>query len=150
MQRLRNSQPTGRIVLKLSPDSSGVQSVPDLALEDGDRFIVPRQPSTITVAGEVYNASAFLYEPKLQVRNYVRDAGGPSRNADEKRIFVVRADGSVVSRQYGDVVKAPSLPGDTVVVPPQLVRGSVLRNFLTVSNALGQLALPLSLIAFIR
>ena len=150
VQRLRNTQPTGRIVLKLSPDSTGIGSVPDLALEDGDRFIVPRQPSTITVAGQVYNASAFLFEPNLQVRNYVRDAGGPSRDADRKRIFVIRADGSVVSRQYADVVKAPSLPGDTVVVPPQLVRGNVLRNVIAIANAAGQLALPLSLIALLR
>ena len=150
VQRLRSTQPTGRIVLKLAPTSEGIDSIPDLALEDGDRFIVPRQPSTITVAGEVYNASAFLFSPNLQVRNYVRDAGGPSRNADEKRIFVIRADGSVVSRQYANVVKAPSLPGDTVVVPPQLVRGNLLRNILAISNAVGQLAFPLSLIALIR
>ena len=150
VQRLRNTQPTGRIVLKLSPNSTGIDSVPDLALEDGDRFIIPRQPSTITVAGQVYNASAFLFEPNLQVRNYVRDAGGPSRDADQKRIFVIRADGSVVSRQYADVAKAPSLPGDTIVVPPQLVRGSVLRNIVTIANAAGQLALPLSLIAILR
>jgi polysaccharide export outer membrane protein len=150
VQRLRSTQPTGRIVLKLSPDSAGIENVPDLALEDGDRFIIPRQPSSITVAGEVYNASAFLFEPHLQVRNYVRDAGGPSRNADSKRIFVIRADGSVVSRQYADVVKAPSLPGDTVVVPPQLVHGSVFRNIVAIANAAGQLALPLSLIALIR
>ena len=150
VQRLRNTQPTGRIVLKLSPDSAGIDSVPDLPLEDGDRFIIPRQPSTITVAGQVYNASAFLFQPNLQVRNYVRDAGGPSRDADSKRIFVIRADGSVVSRQYADVVKAPSLPGDTVVVPPQLVHGSVFRNIVAIANAAGQLALPLSLIAILR
>ena len=148
--RLRSTQPTGRIVLKLGPDSAGIDSVPDLALEDGDRFIVPRQPSTITVAGEVYNASAFLFEPHLQVRNYVRDAGGPSRNADDKRIFIIRADGSVVSRQYGNVEKAPSLPGDTVVMPPRIIRGNVLRNVIAIANAAGQLALPLSLIALLR
>ncbi len=148
--RLRNSQPTGRIVLKLLPTSTGVGSLPDISLEDGDRFIVPRQPSTITVAGEVYNASAFLFEPHLQVRNYIRTAGGPSRDADPKRIFVIRADGSVLSRQYSDVVKAPSLPGDTVVVPPQLTRGNFLRDFIAVSAAAGQLAIPLSLFALFR
>ena len=150
VQRLRTTEATGRIVLKLAPNSAGIENVPDLALEDGDRFIIPRQPSSVTVAGEVYNASAFLFEPSLQVRNYVRDAGGPSRNADTKRIFVIRADGSVVSRQYANVVKAPSLPGDTVVVPPQLVHGSVLRNIVAIANAVGQLALPLSLIAVLR
>ncbi len=148
--RLRNAQPTGRIVLKLMPTSAGVDSLPDISLEDGDRFIVPRQPSTITVAGEVYNASAFLFEPHLEVRNYIRNAGGPSRDADPKRIFVIRADGSVLSRQYSDVAKAPSLPGDTVVVPPQLTRGNFLRDFVAISAAAGQLAIPLSLFALLR
>ena len=148
--RLRNIQPTGRIVLKLSPTASGIGSVPDLALEDGDRFIVPREPSTVNVAGEVYNASAFLFEPNLQVRNYVRDAGGPSRNADANRLFVIRADGSVVSRQYSNVAKASSLPGDTVVVPPQLTRRNLLRDIVAVSNVFGQIATPLALIAILR
>ena len=148
--RLRNIQPTGRIVLKLKPDSMGVNSVPDLALEDGDRFIVPRQPTTVNVAGQVYNASAFLYEPNLQVRNYLRDAGGPSRDGDSNRIFVIRADGSVVSRQYSNVAKASSLPGDTVVVPPQLTRRNRLRDIVALSNIFGQIATPLSLIALLR
>ena len=150
VQRLRAVQPTGRIVLKLSPTAAGLGGVPDLPLEDGDRFIVPRQPSTINVAGEVYNASAFLYADRLQVRNYVRDAGGPTRDADPDRVFVIRADGSVVSRQYSNVSKAPSLPGDTVVVPPKLIRGNVLRNVIAITGVLSSLAFPLSLIALLR
>ncbi|MGI4756466.1 MAG: SLBB domain-containing protein, partial [Janthinobacterium lividum] len=148
--RLRNVQPTGRIVLKLLPTSVGIESVPDLPLEDGDRFIVPRQPSTVNVAGEVYNSSAFLFEPNLQVRNYLRNAGGPSRNADANRVFVIRADGSVVSRQYANVVKAPSLPGDTVVVPPQFNRRNLLRDIVAISNIFGQVATPLALLAVLR
>ncbi len=148
--RLRDIQPTGRIVLKLKPDATGVASLPDLPLEDGDRFIVPRQPSTVNVAGEVYNASAFVYEPNLQVRNYLRDAGGPSRNGDSTRVFVIRADGSVGSRQYSNVAKASSLPGDTVVVPPQLTRRNILRDVVAISSIFGQVATPLSLIALLR
>ncbi|MGI4853670.1 MAG: SLBB domain-containing protein [Janthinobacterium lividum] len=148
--RLRNVQPTGRIVLKLQPTASGIDSVPDLPLEDGDRFIVPRQPSTVNVAGEVYNASAFLFEPNLQVRNYLRNAGGPSRSGDANRVFVIRADGSVVSRQYSNVAKASSLPGDTVVVPPQLTRRNILRDIVAISNIFGQVATPLALLSVIR
>ncbi len=148
--RLRNIQPTGRIVLKLAPTTLGIGSVPDLALEDGDRFIVPREPSTVNVAGEVYNASAFLFAPNLQVRNYLRDAGGPSRNGDANRVFVIRADGSVVSRQYSNVAKASSLPGDTVVVPPQLNRSNRLRDVVAISSIFGQIATPLALLSILR
>jgi polysaccharide biosynthesis/export protein len=61
--RLRRSEPSGRIVLQLKPDSLGVDSVPDLALEDGDRFVVPRIPSNVNVEGQVYSANAFVYKP---------------------------------------------------------------------------------------
>jgi protein involved in polysaccharide export with SLBB domain len=150
VNRIRNMQPSGRIVLKLSPEAIGPESIPDLQLEDGDRFIVPRKPTGINVAGEVYNASTFLYQSHRQVRDYLRDAGGPSRGADGKRLFVIRADGSVVSKQYGNVEKATALPGDTVVMPPRLSSRNILRDAVTISTALSQVALGLSILALVR
>ena len=148
--RIRRMQPSGRIVLKLTPTATGLDAIPDLALEDGDRFIVPRQPSSVAVSGEVYNAASFLYVPRLQVRHYLRDAGGPQRTADAKRLFVVRADGSVVSRTYNNVEKAAVLPGDTIVMPPKLTRGNILRDAVTIASALGSLSVGLSVLALVR
>jgi protein involved in polysaccharide export with SLBB domain len=148
--RIRRMQPTGRIVLKLTPAAAGLAAIPDIALEDGDRFIVPRQPSSITVSGEVYNASSFLFMPNLQVRNYLRDAGGPQRTADAKRLFLVRADGSVVSRTYTNVEKAAVLPGDTIVMPPRLTHTNILRDAVIISSALSNLGVGLSVLALVR
>ncbi len=150
VERLRRTEVTGRIVLKISPDSMGVDAVPDLSLEDGDRFIVSRRPSTVTVAGQVYNASAFLFQPNLQVRYYLRDAGGADRFADKKRLFVIRADGSVVSEQFHHVDRATILPGDTVVVPPKLGNRTILQEILTVTTLLTPIASTLALVALIR
>ena len=150
VNRLRTMQPSGRIVLKLKPDSAGLQSIPDIALEDGDRFIIPRQPSTIAVSGQVYNAAAFLYVPGSEVREYLREAGGPQRDADEKRMFVVRADGSVVSRQYNKVERAQVFPGDTVIVPPRLTHSNLLRNIVLIGALVGNLSTPLALLALLR
>jgi polysaccharide export outer membrane protein len=132
VNRLRRVQPTGRIVLSLRPDSRGLESIPDIALEDGDRFIVPRTPTSVTVQGQVYSANAFLFERGKRVKAYLHMAGGPDRLADRKRMFVLRADGSVYSQQYGDVAKANIFPGDTIVVPPTITRGSLFRNIATV------------------
>ncbi len=126
--RLRQIQPIGRIVLDLQPNSAGVLSVPDLQLEDGDRFIVPRVPSSVTVEGQVYNANAFVYDPGRHVVDYLHRAGGPDREADKKRSFILRADGSVVSQQYTDVKRAPVFPGDTIVVPPVLDRRAIFQR----------------------
>ncbi len=122
VSRLRRVVPSGRIVLDLRPNSAGLAEVPDLALEDGDRFVIPRVPSSITVEGQVYNANAFVYTANRRMRDYLQRAGGPDREADRKREFILRADGSVISNQYADVRKAPVFPGDTLVVPPIIDR----------------------------
>jgi polysaccharide biosynthesis/export protein len=126
--RLRQIPPIGRIVLDLRPNSQGVESVPDLQLEDGDRFIVPRVPSSVNVEGQVYNANAFVFDPGRRMLDYLHRAGGPDRQADKKRTFILRADGSVVSDQYADVKKAPVFPGDTIVVPPILDRRAIFQR----------------------
>ena len=130
IERLRRREPIGRIVLDVRPDSQGVDSVPDLPLEDGDRFVVPRVPSSVNVEGQVYNANAFVYRPRRRVIDYLRQAGGPDRQADRRRAFVLRADGSVVSQQYGhgNFEHVQLYPGDTLVVPPAVNRRSILAN----------------------
>ncbi len=146
VERLRRLQPNGRIVLQLKPDSRGIAEIPDLSLEDGDRFIIPRIPATVAVEGQVYSANAFVFMSGKRTRDYLRETGGPDRSADKKRIFVLRADGSVFSRQYGDVAKAPIFPGDTVVVPPRLSYSSILRNVTDISNVIGQLGIGIAAI----
>lgn len=148
--RLRNAVPSGRLVLDLKPNSAGVDALPDLALEDGDRFVVPRVPDAITVQGQVYNPNAFVYAPRQSVGDYLRRAGGPDRQADKKREFILRADGSVVSEQYADVHHAPIYPGDTVIVPPILDRRATFQRILdtvAIVNSFGLSAATLYLIA---
>jgi protein involved in polysaccharide export with SLBB domain len=148
--RLRQIQPIGRIVLELKPDSRGIEAVPDLPLEDGDRFVVPRVPSTVAVEGQVYSANAFVFVRGRKEKDYLRQAGGPDRNADKKRVFILRADGSVFSHQYGDVDHATMFPGDTIVVPPNLDRRAILRNLVDISQVVGGLGLGIAAIDLLR
>lgn len=150
ISRLRRVQPIGRIVLQLHPDSRSINDLPDLALEDGDRFVVPRVPSNVEVAGQVYSANAFVFERGRHVRDYLRQAGGPNRQADKRRIFVLRADGSVYSDQYGNVAKAKMFPGDTVVVPLQLSHRALLRDLVDVSNIIGQFGIGVAAINVLK
>ena len=134
--RLRTLTPIGRLVLDVQPDSVGVNALPDLALEDGDRFLVPRIPSSITVEGEVYNANAFVYVPHSRMADYLRKAGGPDRQADKKREFILRADGSVVSDQYAKVQRSAVYPGDTLVVPPILDRRALFQRVIDLASVI--------------
>ena len=149
VDRLRRIRPIGRIVLNLKPDDSGIDSLPDIALEDGDRFIVPRLPSNVTVEGQVYSANAFIYTPGKRAKSYLHQAGGPDRQADHKRMFILRADGSVVSQQYSDVEKANIYPGDTIVVPPYVQPKSGLQRTLAIAQIAGNLALSAASLAVI-
>ncbi len=139
--RLRQVQPIGRIVLDLHPNSAGVESVPDLQLEDGDRFVVPRVPSSVTVEGQVYNANAFVFDPGRRMLDYLHRAGGPDREADKRRAFILRADGSVVSEQYSNVKKAPVFPGDTIVVPPILDRRAIFQRVVDLTGIVSSFGL---------
>jgi protein involved in polysaccharide export with SLBB domain len=117
--------PTGRVVLKIEQNATTVAEIPDLPLEDGDTLYIPPRLGTVQVVGSVYNENAFRYQGKRPVLAYLNDAGGATRDADVKRIFLVRADGEVISRQshggwQGNFEKISPLPGDAIVVPPRL------------------------------
>lgn len=148
--RLRQLEPVGRIVLQLKPDSEGPGTLPDLALEDGDRFIVPKIPSNVYVEGQVYSANAFVFEPGKRTSAYLKLAGGPDREADRKRSFVLRADGSVLSQQYANVDRALIYPGDTIVVPPQITKRAILRDLVDVSSIIGQFGIGVAAINVLK
>ena len=147
---LRQVRATGRIVLELSPDSHDVSQLPDLPLEDGDRFIVPRVPSTVSVNGAVYNQNSFVYDPTRRVGSYIRLAGGANRDADTSRAYVIRASGSVLSKQYSSSLRGNSFeslhiyPGDTVVIPLNLTKGNTLRTIVSVAQIVGQLGIAIA------
>lgn len=119
-------KPTGRIVLDMKPSASTVSDIPNFPLEDGDGFYIPPRLSTVQVAGAVYNENAFRYQRGKHLSAYLNDAGGPTRQADAKRIFLVRADGTVISRQshgqfwHTDFASTVLLPGDAIIVPTKL------------------------------
>jgi protein involved in polysaccharide export with SLBB domain len=135
LDKLRQMKATGRIVLELKPTSDDVNKLPDLMLEDGDRLLVPFKPSTVNVIGSVYNSNAFIFKPAKTVSDYMRLSGGPTRNGDKGRSFVIRADGTTLGGRghnglfINSFEQARLMPGDTIVVPEKLDRGVVLRGF---------------------
>jgi hypothetical protein len=147
LERLRQVSATGRIVLNLQPGSRGVDTLPDIPLEDGDRLLVPPTPATVSVVGTVYNQSTFLYAPARHLGNYLLDAGGPARYADRGHIFVIRADGSVISRGMrsglltADFNSLCIFPGDAIVVPMDVTKTARLRNFLDWSQVISNFGL---------
>ncbi|WP_083458685.1 SLBB domain-containing protein [Amantichitinum ursilacus] len=146
LRRLATQKATGRIVLGVSAEATAVTALPGLPLEDGDRFYVPPRPSTIAVVGEVYNRhGAFAFDQGKQIGDYLDLAGGATGHADTGQMYVVRADGSVVSaaqrRWPGKLGSLIARPGDTLIVPTQLIQPSGMRVALDWSRILANFAL---------
>ena len=126
--KLRQVKATGRIVLELPPDETdSLKDLPDIALEDSDRFIVPSRPSTVNVIGAVYNENAFVFKPNKSLTDYLRQAGGVSRTGDKADVYLLRVDGSVISKRQagwlmGSFDGERLMPGDTIVVPEDFER----------------------------
>lgn len=124
LKRLREVKATGRVVLEIPPGEGQLQDVPDIVLEDGDRLYVPARSSMVSVIGAVYNENSFIYRRGKRVSDYLSQAGGATRDADSDNIYVIRADGSVASKQQASWFMGFGgerlMPGDTIVVPQQL------------------------------
>jgi protein involved in polysaccharide export with SLBB domain len=139
-------------VLQIEPES---QELPDLALEDGDRIYVPSRPTTVGVFGSVYNAGSYLYLDDRRLADYLRLAGGPTKGADEGSVFMVRANGSVISGRQrstgwfsrgstlGDVA---ALPGDTIFMPEELDKTTFVQNLKDWTQILSQFGLGIAAI----
>jgi polysaccharide export outer membrane protein len=152
--RLRELRATGRIVMELPPERTEVRDLPELTLEDGDRFFVPSRPSTVGVIGSVYNQTSFIYEPGKRVTDYLQLAGGLTPGADKGRTYVVRADGSVTGRaqsSFFNVLPSEKLnPGDTVVVPENLERFHLSKQLRDWTQILSQFALGAAAVKILR
>jgi polysaccharide biosynthesis/export protein len=155
LDMLRQTGATGRIVLSLKPTDNSIVSLPDIPLEDGDTLIVPYAPSTVQIIGTVYNQGAFIQTQGRRLKDYLRQSGGPTKDADKSQIFVIRADGSVLSNRgnsafSGGISDLRMMPGDTIVVPENLTKGAGMRNLKDIAYILGQFGLAAAAINVLR
>jgi protein involved in polysaccharide export with SLBB domain len=93
----------------------------DVLVRDGDKLLIPKQTQDITVLGEVQSPISHVYQDGLTRDDYIAKSGGITQKADRKRIYVVRANGNVVSgERRGWFRRSQSTeirPGDTIIVP---------------------------------
>jgi protein involved in polysaccharide export with SLBB domain len=146
--KLRKVKATGRIVLEMPVYAEELKNIPELELEDGDRFYVPPKPSTVTVMGTVYNQNAFIYKKGATVSDYVAKAGGATRDGDEGEVYLIRADGLVYSKRQGSMFGfgggfdgRKAMPGDAIIVPEKLERYNLTKELRDWSQIFFQFAI---------
>lgn len=163
LEKLKDVPITGRMVVHLAPLEEFRNSEYDIPLMDGDAINIPDNPKAVTVLGQVYNPISLAYQQGKPVSYYLAKVGGPTENANDDEMFIVRADGTVYSRaQAGMGVKwdgdsrrwvfggfhvTELFPGDTLLVPEKVKRLDIMREVKDLTTILYQMALGAAAVA---
>ena len=146
--KMKKVKASGRIVLEIPEYAVELKNLPDLVLEDGDRLYIPSAPSTVSVMGTVYNQNAFIYKKGQTVSDYLNRAGGPTRDGDDSEVYLIRADGTVISKRQGGSIFGEgnlggrkAMPGDTIIVPERLERYNLTKELKDWSQVFYQFAI---------
>lgn len=158
LEKLKGMKAEGRIVISLKPLEELPKTSYDLDLEGGDELEIPPRPSAVNVLGQVYNPTSFVYlQEKPDINAYLQLAGGATNDAEQSEMYVIRADGSVYSRQqssfgikwsdegrrwqFGSFLSTALEPGDTLVVPQKIERIAWMREIKDLTQILANVAL---------
>ena len=157
LERLKKAKAEGRVSIRLAPLDRFKDSPYDIELMGGDTLEVPQSVNAVNVLGEVYNPTTLVQIPGKDVSYYLKKAGGPTQNAEEDEMYVIKADGTVYSRQqssygmhwdedgkkwtFGGFFATQLEPGDTLVVPQQIEKTALLRNIKDITTIISQVAL---------
>ena len=119
-RQITSTEAVGRIVIEADPTVLQVRPEFDIVLEPGDTIFMPKRPNSVLVIGDVLNPGSLQFVAGTRVENYIRQAGGYQRSADESRVFLVYPNGVAQQIEAGTWTFAPPTqvpPGSTIVVP---------------------------------
>jgi polysaccharide biosynthesis/export protein len=144
VQQVTETQATGRLVIDLPAILSRNSNATNVELQSNDELVIPRRRQEVSVIGEVNFPTAQVYRADFSVSDYVDGSGGTTARADESRIFVIRANGEVVSnggsKWFRYRANESIRPGDTVVVPYDMDPVNTMETWTSVSQILFQMA----------
>jgi protein involved in polysaccharide export with SLBB domain len=151
LTQLKSAKAVGRLVIDVKGAVSGTGVAGDIVMQDGDSLVIPKRSQEVTIIGEVQNSSSHLHRDGLGRDDYIALSGGITRKADSKRIYVVHADGSVVSGEQNGWFRRASRveiqSGDTIVVPLDTERLPTLPLWLAVTQIIYNLSIAAAAIS---
>ena len=138
--RARKVKPLGKVIVA---DGGNIANV---ALEQGDKIVIPAKTDLVQVAGEVLMPQAVVYNSNASIEDYIAWAGGYTNRANFTDIIVVHANGLtefVKAGSDGSWISSSSRsklsPGDKVVVLPR-VEAKTMQTVKDITQILYQLA----------
>jgi len=163
VEKLKRIPVTGRTIIHLSSLEDFSDSQYDLEVMPGDTLIIPENPMTVSVLGQVFNPVSLAFRDGETVSDYLSRVGGPTENANTDQIFIVRADGTVFSKEQsgaalkwdsddhqwivGSFNSAQLYPGDAILVPEKIDKAQWMRTTMDISTIFYQMALGAAAVA---
>ncbi len=143
--QLRQTKPVGRLVIDLNRVVKGKGG--DVIVRNGDKLLIPKENQEITILGEVQNPTSHVYRVGLTRDDYIAKSGGTTQQADRQRIYIVHANGDVVSGERTGWFRRSQMteirPGDTIIVPLDTERVRALPLWQAVTSIMYNLAVTL-------
>jgi protein involved in polysaccharide export with SLBB domain len=143
--QLRQTKPVGRLVIDLNKVMQGKAG--DVMVRNGDKLLIPKATQEITILGEVQSPTSHVYRAGLTRDDYIAKSGGTTQQADRQRIYIVRANGDVVSGERSGWFRRSQAteirPGDTIIVPLDTERVRALPLWQAVTSIIYNLAVAL-------
>ncbi len=152
LAKLKQLQPNGRMLIHVSSQIEKWEGTEaDVEVRAGDTLYIPKRPTFVMVAGQVYNPIAITFSSGKHAGWYLKQAGGPTTLANKKEIFVVRANGTVVGRGSGEwwsgnVLGTTLQAGDTIFVPEKGAGTGIFKNLNQTISLLSGAAVAVSVI----
>ena len=129
-QQLRSLPTTGRMTINIMDPNN------NLYLQDGDKLMLPKRPSHVSVIGAVQKTTVASYIQNKTYKDYISSAGGLTKMADIRKAYLLLPNGE--SRLLDNNTVIPV--GSVVVVPPKIDKLSILGLTDIVSRVLGNIA----------
>ena len=113
-----SAEATGRLVTELNPQKIYSDPSLDIILQPGDTIYMPKIQNTVTITGSVLSPITVPYNSRMDVKDYLKMAGGLKDNGDKNSIYVVYPNGIAknVSTSSLFSVSSDILPGSTLIV----------------------------------
>lgn len=138
---LQNNQLSSKTIGRVVVDLTNGSNFSDFTLEDGDELYVPRNLNTISVFGEIFNPSTFKFDKNNKsVAYYIEAAGSYRSSADIGHIYIIRANGMIITNKTIKISKAKLEPGDAVMVPQKIKFSNPHKIFVDTVDAIFKIA----------
>ena len=145
-EELRSQNYTGRIVTEFNLSKLRSSSEKDIALENGDKIVIPPLQRVVYLFGDFRKPSNLVYDPAMSVKDYLDLAGGLKETA-YKELVIIDPNGKTHIYDKKFLLFTPAIeiyPGTIIYAPRNIGKLSGLRYASTVSPILSSLAISLA------